>query len=152
MEAWKDELYHYGIKGMKWGKKKKPTLEQDARSFESNYRHMMDVDSQFRKTDKGEYPNWTTEHKQYHSEAAKRAHAANKVGKYRQKIKKQVLKDGGDVYVYDNRKDTPYGVWKWKRGAVSGSKNKQRTSRKVKAANAKYKVKSYVKNLLGKKG
>ena len=151
MEAWKDELYHYGIKGMKWGKRKKASLEQDAKSYESSYRHMMDVDSQFQKTNKGGYPSWSVEHKQYHYKAAKRAHAANKIGKYRQKINRQIAKDGGDTYTYSSRPDKPYGETTWKRGANSGEKNKQRTRRRVKRAEAKYKAKSYIKNLFKRK-
>lgn len=39
MEAWREELYHYGIKGMKWKKrKKKSSLESAGRNYEMNAR------------------------------------------------------------------------------------------------------------------
>ena len=40
MEAWKEELYHYGIKGMKWRKRKSSyeRLQESGRNLELNTR------------------------------------------------------------------------------------------------------------------
>lgn len=39
MEAWKEELYHYGIKGMRWRRRKGMSYDElQARAAEANYR------------------------------------------------------------------------------------------------------------------
>lgn len=38
MEAWKEELYHWGVKGMKWKKHKMSPLESAGRNAEQLYR------------------------------------------------------------------------------------------------------------------
>lgn len=55
MEAWKDELYHYGVKGMKWRHRKGMSQQElEARAAEANYRRTQPM---VRDVIKGNYGN-----------------------------------------------------------------------------------------------
>lgn len=46
MEPWRDELYHFGIKGMKWRKHKMSSYESAGRNLEANARRAAALEKQ----------------------------------------------------------------------------------------------------------
>lgn len=138
MDAWRDELYHYGIKGMKWGKRKKSSAETAARNYENAYRRYSESGSE------------------QDFKAADRAKSSRAINNYKNKYKIQTIARGGVQHVIgaklaEARDDE--ASWNRHLNAFRNNvkkRSKAATHRKVKRAEAKYKAKTYIKNLFKK--
>ena len=151
----KNELYHYGIKGMKWRKHKKKTneLESLGRTFESANRHYLDVYEQsrreFLKSDQS--PEAGDKHYERMASAEKARHGStinlwNKTGQY------PYTSTGKHVQPRYDQKDLKGREARFttvsEQRAIDAAKKK--THKKVKAYERKQKAKSFIKNLFGK--
>ena len=139
MEAWKDELYHYGVKNMKWGKRKKSSAETAARNYENAYRRYSETKSE------------------QDFKAADRNKSSRALNNYKNAYNAKTIARGGINHVIGIKlakaRDDEAA---WNRHSNAFRKNvkkrsKAATHRKVQAANAKNKAKSYVKNLFKRK-
>jgi len=154
-EAFSDELMHYGIKGMKWKKRKKKGMsdyERAARAYESNWRNADSYKKQVTKQ-YGDFSHWPGDVRATHNKLATTA-VNSRVGKYRGKVLKQINRYGGAQETKDYHDPgyiRPLGVTSYSGNAKAKEKANKRVSKRVKSYNRKQKVKSFVNNLFKKK-
>jgi hypothetical protein len=138
MEAWKEELYHWGIKGMKWKKRKKSAVETAAQNYENAYK---------RYSQTGSIQDF---------KAADRNKSSRAINNYKAKRKIAMVARGGVHHLIGaTRAAARQDEAGWNRHLNAFQKNyskrsKAATHRRVKRAEAKYKAKTYLKNLFGK--
>ena len=164
MEPWKEELYHYGIKGMKWRKRKKMSdLESAGRNFEINarredaivdsiweelYKEPKDRDDAKLDRLQSAY-NRAVDHTNLSSDRL-RPMSKKIIKKIQKKDPKKRLVDKGTIR--NDKIVLASGSWHNVTGTNEAKKRAERkTTRKVKAYNAKYKAKTFIKNLFKKK-
>lgn len=147
MEAWREELYHYGIKNMKWGHRKKRQLNSTAKAFitqynlrvskngveragraaESSMRSYSDLSRHLNKKYNGGSPSgWTSYDLHRHNQSYGAATRAF--------VMSQNTGRGRFTKGYKDLSDP-----KWK------AKNVKKTRRRVKRADRRYRIKSFIK-------
>ena len=159
MEAWKDELYHYGVKGMKWRKRKMSKTESDARNYETNARRTIDaahdVQNYYNSSDpKMDMNVFHRKVDHMNKQIDSTAKASKRVAKIRDKHAKKLIRYGG----YSNLVKAAYSRSESERKAAAKkfkdnikNKTSKKVRRRVAAIDAKNKAKAYVTDLFKKR-
>jgi len=162
MIPWKEELYHYGVKNMRWGKRKK--LESAARNFEINARREDAIaDSIWEELYKAPKDRDDAKLDRLQS-AYNRAvdytnSSADRLSPMSKEIIKKIQKKDPKKRLVNKgiTRNDKIALASGSRYNVTGTNEakkraERKTTRKVKAYNAKYKAKTFIKNLLNRKG
>ena len=148
MESWKEELYHYGIKGMKWGKRKNKEAEQIGREFETNARRYMDNPlSKYDERDVQAY--FRSKHKveKHHKDVYDRYKKQGIKKHYTKGLKSNRL---GEI-VSSTKPKNGSSNRQWSlTGNAADNANKE-VRRRVKRADTKYKVKAFTRKIFKKR-
>ena len=163
MEAWKDELYHYGIKGMKWGKRKRMSdLERAGRNFEVNKRREDALyDATMDELKKKKRDNSKLDRLQAATVKAmdNTYYASKNLRERSTKILKKIKKDDPQKRLRKTLRGQYTPNLLEATGTIHNltgtdeakAKAKKRVQRKVKRADTKYKVKAFTRKIFKKR-
>ena len=147
MESWKEELYHYGIKGMKWRQRIK---ENAARNYEISARQALAARDQALNT----AHNINTSDDVH--KAVRQVRYANKLAKNTNKRGVRGVRRAYAKAAFDEAYEASYNRTKAnleRRSAAAAARRKERRNKISSAANnTKSKAQSYISRLFKKNG